>query len=426
MQQLGAASSWLATQKAGADRSVGWPWRRASSTASRSRSRAIPRHAYTAPRATDRPRTCVGALTSGTVVRLLSSRLRTSGRTSWASGRNRPVKQDRLRVQRHGYGTHSSSDRCGERIQHFGARHLVVRLQPQIFDALQVEAPPSSKPKKTARAQQPVEDLVGDPGEEHTDVAEGGRTTPDDLVICATGEVQDAAQAEERGIAERGVLGEESEQGCVGVTVEEHRRVDQVCKVSLETRARERLHRLRWTEDLHAGPYPAGHRDDDLSQWSFCGLAGLRHQVDQPFRGAPDLLVVHRGHDDVLDLATSEVGHQDTGALRAETDTDDVSRRAGHVQVGGPSATAGDLVHSAVDDEAIRPKLLHCSRHRGLAQARQLDELVARQGRPGEDDIKDRRLVVVAWRGIARHLRTIPSRIRPASRQRLGPPGVAQ
>ena len=272
IKSLGAASSWLATQKAGADCSVRRPWRRASSTASRSRSRAIPRHAYTAPRATDRPSTCVGALTSGTVGKALVEPSSHLGK-DFVDERPQPTREeDRLRVQRHGYGTDSSNYRRGERIQHLGARHLVVRLQPQIFDALQVESPPSSKPKKTARAQQPVEDLVADPGEEHTDIAEGRRTSPDELVVRAAGEVQDAAQAEERGIAESGVLGEDPEQGCIGVTVEEHGRVDQVCKGSLETRAREGLHRLRWTEDLRAGPYPAGHRDDDLAQWSFCGL----------------------------------------------------------------------------------------------------------------------------------------------------------
>lgn len=92
-------------------------------------------------------------------------------------------EKDRLGVKRHGYGTDSSNYRHGERIQHLGARHLVIRLQPQIFDALQVESPPSSKAKKAARAQQPVEDLVANPREEHTNIAESRRTSPDELVI---------------------------------------------------------------------------------------------------------------------------------------------------------------------------------------------------------------------------------------------------
>ena len=384
------------TQKAGADCCGSWPWRRASSTVSRSRSRAIPRHAYIAPRATDSPSTCGATVTSGTVVRLLSSRLRTSGRTSSTSGRNRPTKKTDSGIQRHCDGADSSNDRRGNRIQHLGAHDLVVHFQPQILDALQVQSPPSSKPKKAARAHQPIQDLVADPGEEHANVAEGRSTPPDELLICAAGEVEDAAHAKQRGIPESCVLGEDLEQRCIGVTVEEHGRVDQARKGSLETRAREDLHRLRRTEDLRAGPHPAGHRDNDLAQWSLGGLAGLRHQVDQPRRGGPDLLVVHGGHDDVLDLAPPQVGHQETGGLHAETDPRDVTSRGGHVQIRGPAAATGDLIDSAVDDEAIRPKLLHCTRHRGLAQARQLDDLVARQGRPGEDHVEDRRLVVVA------------------------------
>ena len=285
----------------------------------------------------------------------MGSRLRTSGRTSSTSGRNRPTQIDRLRVQRHGDGTDSSNDRRGERIQHLGARHLVVRFQPQIFDALQVESPPSSKPKKTARAQQPLEDLVSNPGEEHTNIAEGRRTPPDELVACGAGEVQDAAQAEERGISDRGVM-------------ETTPSKDALASLSTSTGALTRSARVRWRPEpakifiASAGPrisVPVRTRPGTAAticrNGPLCGSAGLRHQVDQPLRGVPDVAVVDRGHDDVSDLAARQVGHQDTRGLHAETDTHDVPRRAGHVQIRGPAAAAGDLIDSAVDDEAIRP-----------------------------------------------------------------------
>lgn len=67
-------------------------------------------------------------------------------------------------------------------------------------------------------------------------------------------------------------------------------------------------------------------------------------------------------------------------ALHAETDTDDMSCRAGHVQIGGASATPDARIDFAIDDEAGRSKLFHCSRNRGLAQSRLLDDFVGVKG----------------------------------------------
>jgi hypothetical protein len=39
--------------------------------------------------------------------------------------------------------------------------------------------------------------------------------------------------------------------------------------------------------------------------------------------------MVLREDDDVVEFATSKVGHHDTGALHAEADADDMSGRAG-------------------------------------------------------------------------------------------------
>ena len=175
---------------------------------------------------------------------------------------------------------------------------------------------------------------------------------------------------------------------------------DALASLSRSTGALTRSASVRWrpepatTSIDTAGPKisvpvadTAGHRDNDLAQWPLCGCACRRHQADQPFRGVsrpPGDPAWARGR---VDLATSQVRHQHTGALGAETDTDDVSCRAGPVQIRGPTTTTGDLVYTAVDDEAIGPKLLHCARHRGLAQARQRDDLVARQGCPGKQYI---------------------------------------
>ncbi len=62
-------------------------------------------------------------------------------------------EKDRLGIQRHHDGTDSGDQRRSECIQNLGAGHLVVRLQPQIFDALQGESPPSRELKEAARAQ---------------------------------------------------------------------------------------------------------------------------------------------------------------------------------------------------------------------------------------------------------------------------------
>ena len=103
---------------------------------------------------------------------------------------------DCLRDRRqYGYGTDRGDHRHGECVEHLSARHVVVRWQPQVFDALQGESPVSSKPEETARAEQPIEGLVADPSGEHTDLAEGRRASSDELMSRATGEVQDAAQA---------------------------------------------------------------------------------------------------------------------------------------------------------------------------------------------------------------------------------------
>ena len=277
------------------------------------------------------------------------------------------------------------------------------------------ESPASGEPEQSARAQQPVESLDADPGEEHPDVAERRRTPPSDRVVRAAGEVQGAAQAEQCGVPGSGVIGEEAQQEGIGVAVEEHRSVDQVFEGSLKARALEHRRRCRRTEDLRTVAHPTRDCGDDLAQGSGCRFARLRDQADQPARSAPDVSVLHRGHDDVMDLAPPEVSHQDTGRSCAEADTGHVSRRAGHVQIGGPTAAAGDLVDSAVDDEAVRPELLHRSRDRGLAQARQVDELVPSQGRSRKDHFEDRRLVVVARRGVADHSHDRPRFDPPAA-----------
>ena len=209
---------------------------------------------------------------------------------------------------------------------------------------------------------------------------------------------------------ERGVIGEDAEQRCIGVAVEEHRGADQVfersvedgpCNAFIESGGPKISVPARTRPGTAATTWRIGPSADSL--------ASATRPTSQS-AALPTSVVVVRGQGQLVDLAAPEIGDQDTGGLHAEADAHHVPRRPGDVQIGGRSAAAGDLVEAAVHDEPVRPELLHGARHRRLAQAREVDELVPRQGRTGEDDIKDRRLVVVARGRRGGHLTSLSRR----------------
>ncbi|GAA1271690.1 hypothetical protein GCM10009589_27050 [Arthrobacter pascens] len=118
-----------------------------------------------------------------------------------------------------------------------------------------------------------------------------------------------------------------------------------------------------------------------MAQWSLCGITGLHNQVHQPLGSGSNIAPLEAGNNDVPNLATSQVSYEDARGSRPERDTDNVSCRAGDIQIGGGPATAHNGIDSLLNEETVKKKLIHLPGHRRLTQTCQFDQPGARQGR---------------------------------------------
>jgi hypothetical protein len=112
-----------------------------------------------------------------------------------------------LRVQRDCNGTDSGHDRRRKRLHHFRAGRRFSRLGPERFDALQVQSPPPGELEKTVRAQQTIESVVANSGEENTAKLTERRGPPlSYLVLSTTSEAQLRTKHEQSSIRDARII----------------------------------------------------------------------------------------------------------------------------------------------------------------------------------------------------------------------------